>query len=177
MINLLILLAWMSQVNYCLNKSDLDPLKLAVNTALSHSGLSADFEIGSEGESNDWVCFQQRTPTPYVTDPGEALEKINLRMKNQIWETVRIVSPYRKFYIYCSPLREHAVRLPQIMSIYLLMFFLGSVTRYSPEYFEDLFDSKYGPFFQTFISESPMQFLYLMASEVLACEVSKPAIV
>ena len=64
-----------------------------------------------------------------------------------------------------------------MLSMYLLMFFLGSVTRYSPGDFEDLLDSKYGPFFDTFISESPMQFLYLMASDILGREVSKPAII
>jgi hypothetical protein len=164
-------------LNVWIDKNDLDLLKLTENTALSHSGLSADFELGFEQKENDLVCFQQRSPTPYVADPAEALEKINLHMRNHVWETVRIVSPYRKFYMYCSPLKERSVRLPQMLSTYLLMFFLGSVTRYSPEYFEDLFDSKYGPFFQTFISESPMQFLYLMTSDILGCEVSKPAIV
>jgi len=57
------------------------------------------------------------------------------------------------------------------------MFFLGSVTRYSPGYFEDLLESKYGPLFATFISESSLQFLYLVASEILAREVSKPVII
>jgi hypothetical protein len=64
-----------------------------------------------------------------------------------------------------------------MLSVYLLMFFLGSVTRYSPLYFEDLLDSKYGPLFETFLSEAPLQFLYLMASEILGREVSKPAII
>ena len=57
------------------------------------------------------------------------------------------------------------------------MFFLGYVTRYTPGYFEDPLDSKFGPLFETFVSESPMQFLYLMASEILGREVSKPAII
>jgi hypothetical protein len=57
------------------------------------------------------------------------------------------------------------------------MFFLGYVTRYFPGDFENFRESKYGPFFDTFISESPMQFLYLMASDILGREVSKPAII
>jgi hypothetical protein len=69
------------------------------------------------------------------------------------------------------------VWLPQLASLYLLMFFLGSVTRYFPLYFDDLLDSRYGPLFETFVTETPMQFLYLMASEILGREVSKPAIV
>ena len=164
-------------LNMWINRNGLDPLDLSEKTALSHSGLSADVELVSRNSGNELVCFQQKEPSLYLSDPGEALEKILRRVRNQIWETVKIVSPYRKSYTYCSPLKEHGARLPQISSIYLLMFFLGSITRYFPEYFEDLFESKYGPFFQTFISESPMQFLYLMASEILEREVSKPAIV
>jgi hypothetical protein len=64
-----------------------------------------------------------------------------------------------------------------MLAVYLLMYFLSSVTRYSPGYYEDLLESDYGPLFSTFISESPMQFLYLMASEILGREVSKPAII
>ena len=30
--------------------------------------------------------------------------------------------------------------MPQILSVYLLMFFLGPVTRYFPLYFDDLLD-------------------------------------
>jgi hypothetical protein len=164
-------------LNIWINKNDLAPLELSERMALIHSGLSTDFETGFTSPDQDLVCFQQKSPTAYANNPAEALQEINQRFKNRFWETVRIVSPYRKFYTYCSPRREHLSKLPQMLSIYLLMFFLGSVTRYSPEYFDDLFDSKYGPFFQTFISESPMQFLYLMASEILGREVSKPAIV
>lgn len=163
-------------LNILVNRSDLDRLGLTDRTALSHSGLQATFEIIGESAS-DTVLFQQRVATPYSAAPIEALGLITTMMQNQIWETVRIISPYRKPYIYCSPTNEQVSRLPQISSIYLLMFFLGSVTRYSPAYFEELFESKYGPFFEAFISESAMQFLYLMASEILSREVSKPAII
>src|SRR5260221_11917974 len=100
-----------------------------------------------------------------------------LNVKNMVWETVRVASPYRKLYIYVCPHEERKAKMPQMFSVYLLMFVLGSVTRYFPGYFEELLESKYGPFFKTFISESPMQFLYLMASDMLGQEVSKPAII
>jgi hypothetical protein len=101
------------------------------------------------------VCFQQQNPERYTADPAEALAQIIQTTKNRIWETVRIISPYRKPYVYCCPSSERNARLPQMLSIYLLMYFLGSVTRYTPLYFEDLLDSKYGPLFETFLSESP----------------------
>jgi hypothetical protein len=107
----------------------------------------------------------------------EALAQLIPKARNRIWETIEVASPYRKHYIYCCPPREQRARLPQLLSVYLLMFFLGHVTRYSPRYFEDLLDSKFGPLFDTFVSESPMQFLYLMASGILGREVSKPTII
>ena len=58
-----------------------------------------------------------------MTEPGEALALIVERNRNKIWETVKTASPYRKQYIYCCPQSEQVSRLPQMMSIYLLMFF------------------------------------------------------
>jgi hypothetical protein len=165
--------AWL---NFCVSEGDLDRLNIAAPKLLSHADL-ADFEIASGVALPGQVCFQQRNPDKYVGGPEEGLPPIIQRMRNRIWETVKTASPYRKPYIYWCPPAEAPKRLPQLLSIYLLMFFLGSVTRYSPGDFDDLIDSKYGPFFDTFIAESPMQFLYLMASEILGREVSKPAII
>jgi hypothetical protein len=164
-------------LNLYLDKHTLDRLGISEQDALSQGGLAKEFDVVTGLSVPNLVCFQQRTPETYTGDPVDALARIVRKMKNQIWETVKIVSPYRKPYIYCCPSAERKSRLPQILSIYLLMFFFGSVTRYSPLYFEDLLDSKYGPLFDTFISESPMQFLYLMASDILDREVSKPAII
>lgn len=163
-------------LNFYVNEADLDRLNLAAAKLLSHADL-ADFEIATGVLPPGVVCFQQRNPEKYVGSPEEGLPPIIQRMRNRIWETVKTASPYRKPYVYCCPPAEVHKRLPQMLSIYLLMFFLGSVTRYSPGDFDDLLDSKYGPFFDTFISESPMQFLYLLASDLLGREVSKPAII
>lgn len=164
-------------LNLYLDKHALDRIGISEQDALAQAGLAAAFEVVNGVSPQDLVCFQQRIPETYTADPVHALARIVRMMKNRIWETVKIASPYRKPYIYCCPSAERKSRLPQMLSIYLLMFFFGSVTRYSPLYFEDLLESKYGPLFDTFISESPMQFLYLMASDILDREVSKPAII
>jgi hypothetical protein len=163
-------------LNLYLNKNDLDRLGMTEATALSRADLASDFEIVIGGSRFDWVCIQQGIPTRYVTDPGEALPEIVVHMRNKIWETVRITSPYRKPYVYRCPANERRARLPQMLAVYLFMYFLSSVTRYSPGYYEHLLESDYGPLVSTFISESPTQFLYLMASDILGREVSKPAI-
>jgi hypothetical protein len=161
-------------LNLHLNRGDIERLNILPKRTIVQADL-AEFDC-SEGTPGA-VCFQQRSPDTYLTYPAEALALIIKRTRNKIWETVKTASPYRKPYIYCCPPAEERARLPQMLSIYLLMFFLGSVTRYSPGDFDELLDSKYGPFFDTFVSESPMQFLYLMASDLLAREVSKPAII
>ena len=134
---------------------------------LAEADLARDFEVVTASFTENSVCFQQRVPELYDAEPAEALAVIIRNVRNRIWETVKIVSPYRKPYIYCCPVAEQRARLPQVLSIYLLMFFFGSVTRYRPLYFEDLLDTEFAPLVSTFISESPMQFLYLMASEIL----------
>jgi hypothetical protein len=164
-------------LNLYLARNDLDRLGFSEAKALSEAGFAGDFEVANGASTGDVVCFQQRNPESYGTDAAEALARIILKAKNRVWETVKITSPYRKPYIYCCPSSERKARLPQMLSVYLLMYFLGSVTRYSPLYFEDLLESKYGPLFETFVSESSTQFLYLMASDILGREVSKPAII
>ena len=166
-------------LNVFLAREELDRLGISEQTALVETDLAGDFEIAAPrmGVKLDVLCFQQRSPYPYNTEPAEALARIVSSIKNKVWETARLTSPYRKPYLYRCPSRERHARLPQIASVYLLMFCLGSVTRYSPGYFEDLLESKFGPLISTFISESPMQFLYLMASDILGREVSKPAII
>jgi hypothetical protein len=161
-------------LNLYLNTSDLERLMIPAERIITQADLSGfDLAGGTPGA----VCYQQHHPDVYANDPAEALALILKRTRNKIWETVKTASPYRKPYVYCCPPAEQGTRLPQMLSIYLLMFFLGWVTRYSPGDFDELLDSKYGPFFDTFVSESPMQFLYLMASDLLGCEVSKPAII
>jgi hypothetical protein len=142
---------------------------------MSEADLDGEFEVTSAADP--YVCFQQRRPESYSTEPAEALAQIILKTRNKFWETAKVTSPYRKPYVYCCPSTEKNARLPQMLSVYLLMFFLGSVTRYSPLYFDDLLDSRYGPLIETFVDESPVQFLYLMASEILGREISKPAII
>jgi hypothetical protein len=164
-------------LNLYLARNDLDRLGVSEAKVLSEADLAGDFEVANGASTGELVCFQQRNPESYGTDPAEALARIILKAKNRVWETVKITSPYRKPYVYCCPSTERNARLPQMLSVYLLMYFLGSVTRYSPLYFEDLLESKYGPLFETFVSESSTQFLYLMASDILGREVSKPAII
>jgi len=164
-------------LNLFLRREDLSRLSLTDPRLLAETNLHGQFEVVSGTLPSHSLCLQQACPSAYSAEPAEALHFILSDFKNRVWETVKVSSPYRKPYLYLCPTQQRRAILPQMLSIYVLMFFLGSVTRYSPGYFADLLDSRYGPLIETFITESPMQFLYLMASDILQREVSKPAII
>jgi hypothetical protein len=67
--------------------------------------------------------------------------------------------------------------LPQILSIYVTFFYLGSVTRYRPNFFEKILGTKHGSHIQEVILNLPQQFLYLLASEFAGREVAHAPLV
>ncbi len=67
--------------------------------------------------------------------------------------------------------------MPQLCSIYAVMYYLGSITRYRPQDFHKLLIGSYGAQIHTILSEQPTQFIYLMTSEFAKQEVTKAAIV
>jgi hypothetical protein len=64
-----------------------------------------------------------------------------------------------------------ASRVPQVLSLYLLLFAFGSVTRNRPHRFEEVLSEPIGSFIVDFVSRQPEQLLYLLASEFAAREV------
>ena len=92
-----------------------------------------------------------------------------------LWQTVTSAPPYRRYYLYLSPPGER--RLPQWMSLYLTLFWLGSLTRYQPVELLEILDGAYGPFFREFLATQPQQLLYMLASEFKHQDVSRAAVV
>jgi hypothetical protein len=64
--------------------------------------------------------------------------------------------------------------LPQLASMYAVMFYLGSITRYRPHDFDKILRSKYSWLIEEFINTQPTQFLYILASTLAEVDVVKP---
>ena len=123
-----------------------------------------------------FTCFELRSPVPYAHNPLEALDGLANSVRQHLW---RIVSAqpgesYRRYYVYTSPTRQ--VRVPQIASLWAILFYLGSIVRYRPHVFDRLIAGRYGPFISEFVTAQPDQLLYMLASEMCRREVAKPAI-
>jgi hypothetical protein len=89
--------------------------------------------------------------------------------------SITIVPPFRKYYIYLADPIDPL--FPQLCSIYMVFFYLGSVTRYRPDQFDELVAGPYGAFLQEFIENQPNQWLYMLACEFAEQEVTRAAVI
>lgn len=123
------------------------------------------------------VCFEQRVPITYAHRPSDEVPNVVSVVRHLLWRTVRIAPPYRSYYLYLPPVAEHPQVLPQLLSLYGITYYLGSIVRYRPHHFDRILDGNFGPFIEAFLNDQPSQFIYLMASEFAKKEVTKAAIV
>ena len=93
-----------------------------------------------------------------------------------LWTSVLLHPPYRKYYLYVAPPGERASVLPQLLSMYMVIFLLGSITRYQPHQFDRLLETQYGAHLIGALTEIPNQYIYLMASEFLKREVARASL-
>jgi hypothetical protein len=121
--------------------------------------------------------FEQITTHHYPNGyPADQLDAVIAPIRDLLWTTVATTSPYRRYYVYMAPIADHPFVLPQLLSIYSIMFYFGSITRYRPHHYDTLINGDFGTWIQEFVSGQPLQFLYLMASEFMRQDVTKPAI-
>ena len=123
------------------------------------------------------LIFEQVATVSYNDRPSDRIEDLVTPLRPLLWRTVLSQRPYRQYYLYPSPPGQHDQVLPQIMSIYAITFYLGSIVRYRPHHFADILGGQYGPFIEAFLNDQPNQFLFLMASEFAEREVTRAAIV
>lgn len=130
-----------------------------------------------DGAGRTLICFQQVNPNVCAnTKYANYLQQLFDVIRPILWATVATVPPYRRHYVYLRPPAEAPQVLPQLLSIYALAYYFGSITRYRPHHFPLITDSAFGPRVQDFITGQPQQFLYLLASEFARREIAKPSI-
>lgn len=122
-------------------------------------------------------CFEQIRPSSYGDRPSDRMPSLVEKLKSNLWVTVASTPPYRHYYLYMAPDSERSAVLPQLLSVYSVMFYLGSITRYRPQVFDQILKTPFGALIEEFIAGQPTQFIYLMASEFAKREVTQPAIV
>lgn len=142
------------------------------------SGVFHEVDIKGTSRSKDLLCLEQVDPVSYTGRPTDVLMELVDVCKTRLWRIATSVpeSGYRKYYIHMTPEGETA-RLPQLAVLWALFYYFGSVVRYRPHLFDRITAGPYGAFVTEFVSAQADQFLYLLASEMQAREVAKPAII
>ena len=165
-------------LNVYLNRSTLRARGRGITEVLRESRLDGTFAaatIPDPGGSSKYHLLQQRVPTTYTGRAADVVVEAVSGVKPNVWQTVTAVPPYRRFYLYLSPETER--RMPQWLSIYATLFWLGSLTRYQPVELFQALDGPYGPFFREFLETQPKQLLYILASDAKRQNVTKAAVV
>ena len=159
---------------------DLRRLNLAHRRLLSESRLANDWQevrCNLRVDDRRLLCFEERNPSHYNHRPSDEIPGVVERLRKLLWTTVLIVPPYRRYYLYLAPPIEHAMVLPQILSLYAVVYYLGSVTRYRPHEFSGIVKGAFGAQVQEIITTQANQFFYLLASDFAQQQVKLPAIV
>ncbi len=159
---------------------DLSRFGISHSTFLSKSRLGANFrevKTASSIQGRKLVRLEQITTVSYTGRSTDSLQTLADTLRGKIWATVSEGIPYRRYYAYLAPVPDHGHILHQLLSIYGVVFYLGSITRYRPHHFDRILDGDYGAWVREFIIGQPVQFIYLLATEFAKQEVTKPAIV
>jgi YaaC-like Protein len=167
--------AWMRMH---IRKDELAKLHKSQQAVLSSARLQGKWRFVSQEEAEEDRCFclEQTAATAYTDRPSDALMKITDDLRPYLWTSVLLHPPYRKYYLYLAPENERSSVVPQLLSMYMIIFLLGSITRYQPHQFDRLLDSPYGAHLLGAMTEIPTQYVYLMASELLRREVTRASL-
>jgi YaaC-like Protein len=167
-------------LNLLLVADDLSRLDITHKRFLAESQLSLSFhEVKSAEtfEGRHLICLEQTAKTHFAHRPADEVQSLVDQVKPRVWVTVNSSQPYRRYYAYLAPTAEQSEVLPQLLSIYAITYYLGSITRYRPQLFDTLLAEPFGPRIEEFVSAQPMQFIYLAASEFAEQEITKPALI
>jgi hypothetical protein len=160
---------------------DLSRLGVSHRRFVSEGGLHNTFRevaCNEEHDARPLILFEQVNPIAYAGSyPADRLSQLVAVVKSRLWVTVSTVSPYRRYYVYLCPQAERDSLLAQLLSIYAVTYYFGSITRYRPHQYDSLLQSSFGPRVRDFVTGQPAQFIYMMASEFLKQEVTRPSII
>lgn len=151
--------------------------KRPINETLTEGSLASDFRSVTDFTLGGVNCrsFEQSQPVTYQARASDKVMEVVATVRSVLWQTVTIQQPHRQYYLYLSPPGEQ--RYPQWLTIYAVLFWLGSLTRYQPVQLLEILEGPYGAFFREFLATQPTQLLYLFASEFLGQDVSRPSVV
>jgi len=114
------------------------------------------------GHSRDRLCWEMATTVSYTGRPSDVLGVLASNARATFYRSLTTSEPFRNYYIYVAP--KKFMKHHQMASRYVLLYFLGSISRYRPAEFDQHMSGEYGPFLSEFLASEPSQMLFELAS-------------
>lgn len=149
-----------------------------LNKILTESGLVSEFRGVKHPDSAtdaEFHVIEQSNPVNYTGRAADVVVEVVQVIRPHLWRTITASAPFRRFYLYLSAPNEK--RMPQWLSVYATLFWLGSLTRYQPVELFQALDGSFGAFFREFLETQPRQLLYILASDAKQQNVTRGVIV
>lgn len=155
-------------------KGDLRRMKVNQSELIERARLKDDWQrVKDPNSQDDLLLIESKTPVKFSHRAADEIQTVVSKIKPKLWATVTSSSPHRKFYLYLQKTNEpESSLLPQLLSVYAITFFLGSVSRYRPTDFHEILDGDNGAWIESFLADQPNQLLYLLTSEFTEQEVA-----
>ncbi|HET6762555.1 MAG TPA: YaaC family protein [Longimicrobiaceae bacterium] len=168
-------------LRFWISEQDLSRLGVTHAAFLRRAGLADAWrEVNPEATAATplrRLLFEQKAPEEYRGRAADRVLQLLRAFRPLLWATVASIPPYRRYYVYLAPNADRSRVLPQLGSIYALIYYLGSVTRYRPQEFDAIVVGSHGPQVLELLTNQPNQYLYLVASEFARREVARASIV
>jgi len=142
------------------------------------TGLFAEVDAHPLTDDPEQLCFEQLAPVPYTGRPTDVAQSLVDACRPWLWRIITAdpTDGYRRYYLHLTPATEQ-YRQPQIASMWMLIYFFGSVVRYRPHAFAEMTRGRFGAWINDFVAAQPEQLLFMLASEIRQREIARPAIV
>ncbi len=126
----------------------------------------------------DVFCLEQTSTITYTGRPTDVVLDLVDSSRPWLWQIVTAYPEegYRRYYLHLTGVND-ANRQPQLASMWMLIFFFGSMVRYRPQAFATMTRGRYGAWINDFVAAQPDQLLFMLASEARRRVVARPAIV
>ena len=151
---------------------------IAGSKLLRESGLQGAFRavrgFHDALANEEMLQFEQVQQTRYSHRSSDSVPQLIESFRHSLFATAITARPFREYYLYVAPAQERSQVLPQLLSLFAITYWLGSITRYRPQQFDRVIESKFGGQLQEFLSSQPTQFVYLFASEFARREITRP---
>lgn len=137
-----------------------------VKSELNRCTLKKMADLNGRGyavlRENGVFIFEETLNLPDYTVRKQAWLDLSAQLKRKgLWA----YTDGNEYRLYIASARKLMMSSPTI--IYAIMFFLGSVTRYNPYFFDTLMDEKEQWLISEFLNTQPKQFLYFIASAIV----------